>query len=302
MILRNYINFINNSKYIYKNIEIRLKDIILFYKINKKGKNDNDNKIRELIIDSIFNKKTPEIYFKKSLRWLNIKRELEIFVKKLSKKEEINKIECIQKGGRAYKYDYDLKIDDECFKIEFKYNTSSIKDLPQFVSPGKPSRYLSYNYEEFYYDNYLSKSEIKTKYDIDIPEREIYLKEIHNFSPKCMEKIKEKYKEDKEFNNYIKKLYNNCTEEFIDKYDLNLEILNEYLKKTQKNKIYMLYKKNKIYLQENAEDNYNLISYTKEPKLKRYKAETKSGKKIYILLRFKNGNGIAYPAFQISTS
>ena len=46
MILRNYINFIKNSKYNYNNREIRLEDIILFYKINKKGKNNNDNKIR----------------------------------------------------------------------------------------------------------------------------------------------------------------------------------------------------------------------------------------------------------------
>lgn len=302
MILRNYINFIKNSKYNYNNREIRLEDIILFYKINKKGKNNNDNKIRESIIDSILNKKTPEIYFKKSQRWLNIKRELEKFVKNLSKNQKINKIECIHKGGRKYNYDYDLIIDDEYFKIEFKYNISSIKDSPQFVQLGKPSRFLSYNYEEFYYDNYLSKSEIKTKYDIDIPEREIYLKEVHNIAPKCMKNIKEKYKEDKEFCNYMTELYNNSTKEFIEKYDLNLDILNEHLKESQKDKIYMLYKKNKIYLQENDEDNYNLISYKKEPNLKRYKAETKSGKKIKILIRWKNGKGIAYPAFQISTS
>ena len=302
MILRNYINFINNSKYIYKNIEIRLKDIILFYKINKKKNNDSDNKIREIIIDSIFNKKTPEIYFKKSQRWLNIKKELEKFVKKLSKNEEIKKIECIQKAGRKYNYDYDLKINNKIFKIEFKYNTSSIKDVPQFVSPGKPSKYLSNNFEEFYYDNYLSKSKIKTKYEIDIPEREIYLKEVHNIAPKCMKKIKEKYKEDKEFCNYMTELYNNSTKEFIEKYDLNLDVLNEYLKESQKNKIYMLYKKNKIYMEENDVDNYILVSYIKEPNLKRYKAETKSGKKINILIRWKNGKGIAYPAFQISTS
>ena len=110
------------------------------------------------------------------------------------------------------------------------------------------------------------------------------------------------YKEDKEFCNYMTELYNNSTKEFIEKYDLNLDVLNEYLKESQKNKIYMLYKKNKIYMEENDEDNYILVSYIKEPNLKRYKAETKSGKKINILIRWKNGKGIAYPAFQISTS
>lgn len=302
MIFKNYINFINQSKYKYKNTEIKLKDIIVFYEINNKSKNDNDNKKRELLIDSILNKKTPEIYFKKSLRWLNIKKELENFIKKLTKNKEIKEIICIQKGGRKYNYDYDLKIDNIIYNIEFKYNVSSLKEVPQFVSPGKPSKYLSYNYEEFYYDNYLSKSEIEEKFGIKIPKKEIYLKEVNNTTPKCMEEIKEKYKKDEKFNNYMKELYNNSTEEFIEKYDLNLEKLNKYLEESQKNKIYMLYKKNKIYLEENNSENYNLISYIKEPKLKRYKAETKSGKKINILLRWKNGNGIAYPAFQISIS
>ena len=32
----------------------------------------------------------------------------------------------------------------------------------------------------------------------------------------------------------------------------------------------------------------------------RFICETKSGKKMYILLRWKNGNGVAFPAFQIS--
>ena len=46
--------------------------------------------------------------------------------------------------------------------------------------------------------------------------------------------------------------------------------------------------------------NYEIISYIKEPELQRYVATTKTGIVLKILLRWKNGNGIAYPAFQIS--
>ena len=48
-------------------------------------------------------------------------------------------------------------------------------------------------------------------------------------------------------------------------------------------------------------DDYVIKSYIVDQKNKnRFICETKSGKKMYILLRWKNGNGIAFPAFQIS--
>jgi len=45
---------------------------------------------------------------------------------------------------------------------------------------------------------------------------------------------------------------------------------------------------------------YNIVSCVKNPAKSRYECETQSGKKINVLLRWKNGNGIAFPAFQIS--
>ena len=65
-------------------------------------------------------------------------------------------------------------------------------------------------------------------------------------------------------------------------------------------KHYMLYKNKNIYLEMANTDDYIITPYTKEPNNSRYVAKTKSGNTIKILLRWKNGNGIAYPAFQIS--
>jgi hypothetical protein len=50
--------------------------------------------------------------------------------------------------------------------------------------------------------------------------------------------------------------------------------------------------------QESNSDDYIIESYKKEKN--RYVAKSKSNKNVRILLRWKNGNSIAYPAFQIS--
>ena len=70
-----------------------------------------------------------------------------------------------------------------------------------------------------------------------------------------------------------------------------------YLKKSQDDKIYMLFYQKKFYL-EKKEDDYKIINITKTKN--QFICHTESGKKIKILLRWKNGNGISFPAFQIS--
>jgi hypothetical protein len=79
---------------------------------------------------------------------------------------------------------------------------------------------------------------------------------------------------------------------------LTIEKLNQYLLQSQDEKIYILYKNGEFHLQLSNPDDYIIQTYEKQSN--RYVAITKSDKKIKILLRWKNGNGIAYPAFQIS--
>ena len=308
-----YNSFRNNSKY---SENIYFKDI-KYFDINissSRNSNDLNNKKRELIICTIINKETPDIYFKKSSRWFNLKKELDNFISQLANKYSIKNIlslKCRQKAGRNNYHDFDLIINDIIIKIEFKFNSSSIAETPQFVSPMKLSQYLSYNFEEFHYDNYFTK--LNTKYGIDIPDKKIYLAKIHSTNPKCISNIQEKYykgcnvsskftnnKEDIEFYNYMKCISKDCIIDFIEKYELDIHKLNEYLSKSQENKIYMMYKNSKIYFIENNPDDYNIVSYVKEPNLSRYKAQSKSGKNVKILIRWKNGNGVAFPALQIS--
>ena len=45
----------------------------------------------------------------------------------------------------------------------------------------KPSQYLEESYEEYYYDNFLSK--LVKEYNFKMPDRSEYLNKIHNPTP-----------------------------------------------------------------------------------------------------------------------
>jgi len=197
------------------------------------------------------------------------------------------------------------------FHIELKYNAASIEDAPQFVSPMKPSQYLSRSYEEYYYDNYLSF--LSTKSGLPMPPREDFLKEIHSNNPKCMSSYQELYykgcsksskystqQDHVEFYKLAKEKTNESISTFIQETTLNTDALTEYFQKTQKDKIYMLYKDGEFIKQEVNMEDYLIESVVPNAFKYRYEATCKSGKRLNILLRWKNGNGIAFPAFQIS--
>lgn len=284
--------------------------------INKnRSNNDNNNKIRENIIVCIINNNIPEEYYRFSLRWSKLKNTIDLFVKQLCNIKcipYIDSIVCIHKAGRCHHYDFKLIINNSIeFMVEFKFNVSCVDNTPQFVSPMKPSQYLDSSYEEYYYDYYFTT--LVNTYNLPLPTKEDYLKYIHSPKPKCLQEHQIKYyrgcsksskysgnKNDEEFYESSKTLSNNSISTFISKFGVNQDKLTEYLLDTQKNKYYMLYKDGRIYLDIINLNDYIITEITKDPSKYRYIAKTKSGKNLKILLRWKNGNGIAFPSFQIS--
>jgi hypothetical protein len=91
---------------------------------------------------------------------------------------------------------------------------------------------------------------------------------------------------------------------------LNIAKLSEYLRESQDGKVYMLFQPAamdmtgitgaSITLQTVDPAHYTIVGCVKNPNKSRYECVSETGKKIKILLRWKNGNGIAFPAFQIS--
>jgi hypothetical protein len=221
------------------------------------------------------------------------------------------------KGGRRFNYDYvftffdkDKKIVSE-EKVEFKYNATQINETPQFVSPANPSQYLSQSFEEYYYDNYFSP--FLQENNLPIPERNIYIKTIGNDSPECVKELQELYykgakgssrytgeEKDILFYNQCKNMSKESIAKFVTETHLKTDELTAYLISSQHNKLYLLYKNGRFTIQRTNNDDYIIESYAVNKQKNGYEAITKTGKKMNILLRWKNGNGIAYPAFQIS--
>ena len=283
---------------------------------SSKSENDSNNKIRENIIKNM--NFIDEEYLMDPIygeKWTYLKEQFDITMRLIC--PSFFKYTIKHMAGRLNNYDFlisfldvDLCILKEV-KLEFKYNASTINETPQFVSPMKPSQYISSSFEEYYYDNYLIP--LFNTFELSVPNREIYLKTIHSNKPKCMEsaqllyyqgcKQSSKFTQDEKAYAFYEKANNasrECISQFIENTDLNIEKLSHYLVESQNEKIYLLYKNDKFYVQETNSNDYIIESYIKNPDKSRYDALTKSQKKINILLRWKNGNGIAYPAFQIS--
>jgi hypothetical protein len=155
-----------------------------------RSSNDHNNKIRENIITCMSH--IDNEYFSDPIHgqsWIKLTSDFNSKMKLICPNYSFYKIQ--HKAGRGYNYDYIIsffdesnqKISDE--KLEFKFNASTIDEAPQFVSPMKPSQYLSQSFEEYYYDNYLGP--LLQQFGLDVPERNIYLKSIHNNKPECME-------------------------------------------------------------------------------------------------------------------
>lgn len=297
---------------IYQKKPITYGDISAFT-VSTKSLNDKNNTLRERIIGAIINKQIPENFYTTSDKWTALKQEINNYITVIAGPiEPGDTVSCEHKGGRQFHYDFGLIINETSdLHIELKFNATQMSDAPQFVSPMYPSKYTTTSFESLYFDSYLPLIAVQGK--LELPNREIYMKEIHNNKPACMKAYQERYykgcqgsskftndESDILFYQNCKEQSKSCIAEFISTTELDLETLSTYLKSTQQNKIYMLYKDDKFHVDHVNMDNYELISYEKQPSKSRFVATSKTGQKIIILLRWKNGNGIAYPAFQIS--
>lgn len=288
---------------------------IIAFNPSSKGLNDAHNKTRENIVGAIINNKIPETYYEIP-EWLALEISIVTYLQELDTSRTYTRAVCSHKGGRKFNFDFSIKIYYEDgtqsdYNIELKFNASTIDETPQFVSPMKPSQYMSDVYEDYYYDNYLTQLALES--GLEMPSRETYLKQIHTNNPKCMKPYQDLYymgcKQSSQytgdpvhikFYETAKKLSHESITSFIEKTELNIEALSEYLLTSQNNKIYMLYSGTQFIVQRPNMDDYQLASVTKNPEKNRYDCVSKTGVKMNVLLRWKNGNGIAFPAFQIS--
>jgi hypothetical protein len=290
-------------------------DDINAFDISSRDENDSKNKMRERIINNIINSTIPLDYYN-HLRWCNLKREIDSYIHKLmiSKNiDTIHHIKCVIMAGRKNNYDYIISINDEVFNVELKYNAEKVNDTPQFVSPMNPSQYMI-NDEKISFENHHHRylSQILKNTSISVPPLDVYNHDIHSTKPKCFVEAQNKYykgcskssqytgeKSDIDFYIRANQISKESIKEFIRKSDIDTKKLTDYLLKTQIDKNYMLYKDGKFHLEQINYQHYTIVSCEKNKQMNGYIATSEAGNKIKILLRWKNGNGIAFPAFQI---
>lgn len=277
-----------------KHTKIEYSSINYFDK-STKNKNDTYNKLREYIIGAIINNDIHEHYYKYSRRWDKLRRQVFAYVELLYG-DKYTKATCIHKGGRSHHYDFKLLIDEKEFNVEFKFNANGIIDAPQFVSPMKPSQYLTMNFEEWFYDNYLGR--IATYGNLEMPIRDMYLRQIHKNKVECMTMFKHKYDTNKDFNRYCKTIDKEAIKEFIQLTYIKMDKLSDYLLNSQQNKVYMCYDKTGFHYDTINETMYKIVDLDKKEDTN-YVYVTECGMKLEIKLRFKNGCGLQFPAFQI---
>ncbi len=303
----------------------------------ERSQNDKNNKMREAIIGAIINNRVPPTYYLTE-RWRNLKQAVVGFLQTCSSSTDdttaaatavYSHVECIPAAGRGHNYDFTIVFTNSegvstTHHVEFKFNAAKVSDTPQFVSPMKPSQYLSGSYEEYFYDKYMPiiasmAAAGSTSTSTTLPDRAEWLKQIHNNAPACVKHLQAKYyagcavssqftndANDIAFYEMCKKLSSDSIREFITHHDLDIVTLSEYLRESQDGKTYMLFQPATaagaavITLQRVNPADYTIVSCIKNPEKSRYECLTQSGKKIHVLLRWKNGNGIAFPAFQIS--
>lgn len=291
-------NDLDDKKILYKNKIIKYNDINKFYMIDKKSKNDSSNSNREDIIDCILNDKIPDDWYENN-KWKVLKLKLNEKINLLCDDYDYYKVE--HKGGRKYNYDYLIKFyknDNVCktIKIEFKYNCSSIERLPQFLSMSSKN-YTEIKYADYFYKNFLPK--ICELYNLKIPERKQYLRYVYQASYKkdiffeTLKNYEKKYKKEKD------EIVNKSIKSFLENYgSFNFDKLNDKLLE-QKDKLYLLWKDNKFYLDKIKNNELRVISVDKIKNNNTIVMNTESTTKICLLLRWKNHKGILNPAWQI---
>ena len=271
--------------------DIELYQIDLFNKQSDRTKNDENNKIRENILENILT--LERRYFTNKQygeQWKHLKNE---FMSVLHIKED-DKTQIIRKAGRKNNYDYYIHYKNgDREKLEFKSGSKSMFNLPQILQL-TDDKLMDYTYSEFFYEKYLDDlCEVCNTKKID---KDDYIKNIKKTSSDI-----DMFNSIKEFENKTKKdkIVNNSIKEYLESYykRLNLKELYSYLRKSL-DKTYLMWDyKNKKFTKEKLDDDFNKLIIKQ---IKNNNTIIVQSKYEYrLLLRWKNGKGVLNPAWQI---
>jgi len=282
--------------------------IDLFFTTCDKKDNDSSNRVREQILEKIID--LPNSFFEHpnyGKKWRSLKTDWIKVLKSLSYFSFVKDIKIEKKAGRKFNYDFLVQLINKKgqsieYKVEFKYNSSELNTLPQFIQLYDNFGLTNERYAKFYYETYLDKYLEKSPTTVfDVPSLDEYLKLIQTTEWKkhsFFEQLRDCEGENKKEKNEI---VNQSIKDFLEKYgeDLNLELLEKKIRESQEDKFYIMYKDGIFNLDSFDEDDYTDLKVSGITS-NSVMIEAKSGTVYKLLLRWKNHNGILNPAWQIS--
>lgn len=280
---------------------ISIRDIVAPWAKAQKSDNDKNNKLRELIVCATVNKAVPEDFYNDEdygTQWQKMRDSVTTFLNEIGADPNDSTMEL--KAGRKFNFDFMLTTNGTQKKIELKFGAKTVNDCPQFSSPMNPSNYMTKNFERYWHEEGPLDA-ISDRAGLTKPDLETYLKEVSGNAPPCMKDYQEMYKTDKSFSDFCKATNTDAIKKFMSQSELRADVLTNYLVESQRGKIYMLYSpETQSFHVEYANLNDYVITKQTHHTHNTFHCETQTGKKLKVLLRWKNGNGIAFPAFQIS--
>jgi hypothetical protein len=296
---------------------ITYEDLAVFGQTSDKCKNDSANKMRENIICAIINNKISTKYYETSNEWRNMKKHLIAIIEDVFELKKYFKITCIKIAGRKANFDFSISIYITKIlymkkNIEFKFNAKSITKAPQFLSLASN---FNTSYAEYFYDTY--NQELTQVYDLPHISRVEYLNDIHKVPDKKKNNanVHEWFNKLKKQETNIKKksIKKKIVDKSIHEYlttninKIDIDQLNEKLYLSQKNKNFIMYcpiTKN-FYADVITDSELTIVSMhlniKKNNLCNNIICDTLNpNTKLVMLLRWKNTNGILFPAWQIS--
>jgi hypothetical protein len=303
---------------------ITVEDISYFTESSKgKGRDSNDarNAKREKILIDLFNNKLGAYLDdpKYGASWKALDSSFREAVLKIVERNcgsSTGDIRLQRKAGRKNHNDFSIVVNRTIkIPLEFKYGADVIDGLPEYLNASGKEPFHSDLYASFFYKNYVPR--IHTLYGIKQPllTEDEYVKGVHTDKPShkwlkalvVADRTDTPNRKDKKGHGPLKKqldvLVKDSIEQYLDavKDSICLEKITEKLSSTQNNKHFLLYKNGKF-----LHDRFDPAEFVAariagiKNKNTLLIESSKSSTVHHFLLRWKNHNGIMYPAWQVS--
>lgn len=287
---------------------MNVSDIQTFFQKSTRGNNDATNKIRERVLVNLYH--LPQSYLDHPLHGVEWRRLYKSWRDAIHRLAELTgvppytSIEFELKAGMRNHYDIDVLYRGEevtSRKVEFKYGTTKIAKLPQFLSLFANYPLFDETYDTFWYDFYLDKYRAcDPGLTLAKPERDLYLKEVMNFQNKVKPFFDQLRTREVFFKAEKKKVVDESIADYLKTHGekVDLDVFADKMEVSQGGKNYLLCEDGIFHLERVA---HEVLPMAYEGIKNQNVLQVSRGNTLYnMLLRWRNRKGILVPAWQIS--